>query len=390
VNRDRSLPPLPAKVDLVVVGAGAVGLAHAAEGHARGHSVLVLDAAPRPTGATARRGGHVAVTTQDSSALSYALASRERWLKLGRDAGFGVRECGAVVVARHDDELAVLDDLVASRAGDAVLLDSRSVADRTSVPDARGGAFLPLDLRVEPAAAITAVADWLDTHPQAHVAWGTAAQTFDAGSGCTLVRTSRGEVVAKRVVVAVGHDVGRLFWQVGDRLDELRRQFLRVAPPVPDDAGAGARLTGGPVVVGATTMLRDRAYQHSRALGQVRERLRGTRPALLEHDVHLTLTAQPDGSLVVGDGLLSADGPGRSETVDELLLAEAAELLGVEHLTVVSRWTAPELVQSRGPAHDPFVVTEPLPGVRTVTVTDGLATTTALGLAPRVLDALFR
>ncbi|WP_418275195.1 FAD-dependent oxidoreductase [Isoptericola jiangsuensis] len=192
MNRDSTLPPLPAKVDLVVVGAGAVGLAHAVEGHARGHSVLVLDASARPTGATARRGGHVAVTTQDTVALSCALASRERWLKLGRDAGFGVRECGAVVVARHDDELAVLDDLVASRAGDAVLLDSRSVADRTSVPDALGGAFLPLDLRVDPAAALTAVADWLDTHPQAHVAWGTAAQTFDAGSGCTLVRTSRG------------------------------------------------------------------------------------------------------------------------------------------------------------------------------------------------------
>ncbi|WP_418275196.1 hypothetical protein ACNHYB_10010 [Isoptericola jiangsuensis] len=158
---------------------------------------------------------------------------------------------------------------------------------------------------------------------------------------------------------------------------------------MPDDAGAGARLTGGPVVVGATTMLRDSAYQHSRALGQVRERLRGTRPALLEHDVHLTVTAQPDGSLVLGDGRVPAAGPGRSEAVDELLLQEAAELLGVDRLTVVSRWSAPEVALADATSRDPFVVTEPLPGVRTVTVTDGLATTTALGLAPKVLDALF-
>jgi FAD dependent oxidoreductase TIGR03364 len=389
VNRESSLPPLPAKVDLVVVGAGAVGLAHAVEAHSRGQSVLVVDADRRPDGATARRGGHVAVTTQDSAALSAALASRERWLKLGRDAGFGVRECGAVVVARHDDELAVLDDLVASRAGDAVLLDARSVADRTAVPGALGGAFLPLDLRIDPAAALTAVADWLDSHPQAWVAWSTAAQTFDAGSGCTLVRTSRGEVVAKRVVVAVGHDVGQLFWQVGSSLRGLRRQLLRVAPPVPDDAGASARLTGGPVVVGGTCMLRDSAFQHSRALGAVRERLRGHRPALLENDVHLTLTALADGSLVVGDGLVPTGGPGRSETVDELLLAETAELLGVDRLTVWSRWSAPELAPSAGAGRDPFVITEPLPGVRTVTVTDGLATTTALGLAPKILDGLF-
>ncbi|WP_170023481.1 FAD-dependent oxidoreductase [Isoptericola jiangsuensis] len=388
MHRDRSLPPLPTKVDLVVVGAGVVGLAHAVEAHARGLSVLVVDAAPRPSGATVRRGGHVAVTTQASTALACALASRERWLKLGRDAGFGVRECGSVVVARHPDELAVLDDLVAARAGDAVALDGRSVAERTAVPDALGGVFLPLDLRVEPAAALTAVADWLGSHPQAHVAWGTAAQTFDAGSGCTLVRTARGEVVARRVVVAVGHDVGQLFWEVGATVERRRRQLLHVEPPTPGDPGAGARLTTGPVVVGPTTFLRDGAYAASRAVGVVQDRWRSTRPDVLEHDVHLTLCAQPDGSLVVGDGRMPA-GPGRSEAVDHVLLREAAELLGVERLAVRSRWSAPELVRTAAAERDPFVVTEPLPGVRTVTVTDGLATTTALGLAPRVVDALF-
>jgi FAD dependent oxidoreductase TIGR03364 len=388
VNRDSHLPPLPTKVDLAVVGAGVVGLAHAVEAHARGLSVLVVDAAARPSGATTRRGGHVAVTTQAATALACALTSRERWLKLGRDAGFGVRECGSVVVARHPDELAVLDDLVAARAGDAVALDGRSVAERTAVPDALGGVFLPLDLRVEPAAALTAVADWLDSHPQAHVAWGTAAQTFDAGSGCTLVRTARGEVVARRVVVAVGHDVGQLFWEAGAAVSTLRRQMLRVEPPTPGDPGAGARLTTGPVVVGTTTFLRDGAYTASRTVGAVQERWRATRPEVLDHDLHLTLCAQPDGSLVVGDGLMPA-GPARSEAVDELLLREAAELLGVDRLTVRSRWSAPELVRADGADRDPFVVTEPLPGVRTVNVTDGLATTTALGLAPRALDALF-
>ncbi|WP_402463063.1 NAD(P)/FAD-dependent oxidoreductase [Isoptericola aurantiacus] len=386
----RSAPtPLPAKADLVVVGAGAVGLGHAVEAHARGLSVLVVDAAERPDGATARRGGHVAVTTQDSTALACALAARERWLKLGRDAGFGVHETGAVVVARHADELAVLDDLVAARAGDAVLLDARNVADRTAVPDAVGGAFLPLDLRVHPASALTAIADWLGSRPQARVAWRTAAQTFDAGSGCTLVRTTRGEVVAKKVVVAVGHTVGRLFDDVGAQLVRVDRQMLRVAAPRPDDVGADLRLGSGPVVVGPSTVLRDAAYRHSRALGQVRERLRATRPDLLAADVHLTLVAQPDGSVIVGDGRAPAPGPGRAETVDEGLLAEARELLGVERLTVLGRWTAPEVVRVPGPdAGSPFLVREPLPGVRTVTVADGLATTTALGLAPRVLDEL--
>lgn len=389
VNHDTAPPPLPAKVDLAVVGAGVAGLAHAVEAHARGLSVLVVDAARRPLGSAARRGGHLAITTQDSAALACALASRERWLKLGREAGFGVRESGAVVAAWHPDELAVLDDLVAARAGDATLLTGREVADRTPVADAVGGAFLPLDLRVEPAAALGIVADWLDGRPQAHVAWSTAAQTFDAGSGCTLVRTSRGEVVAKRVVVAVGHDVGQLFGDVGDRLLPVRRQMLRIAPPLPDGGPPAERLATGPVLVGASTLLRDSAYLHSRALGEVRERLRTRHPDLLAAEIHLTLTAQQDGSVVVGDGRAPADATGRSEDVDELLLRETAALLGTGRPAVRSRWSVTEVVRAPGPgADDPFVLTEPMPGVRTVTVADGLATTTALGLAPRVLDGL--
>lgn len=392
VNHDSAPRPLPAKVDLAVVGAGAVGLAHAVEAQSRGLSVLVVDAAPRPVGNTARRGGHLAITTQDSTALACALASRERWLKVGREAGFGVRESGAVVVARHADELAVLDDLVAARAGDATLLTGPQVADRTPVQDASGGAFLPLDLRVEPASALGITADWLAARPQAHVAWSTAAQTFDAGSGCTLVRTSRGEVVAKKVVVAVGHDVGQLFGDVGDRLLPVRRQMLRVTSPLPAGVPAAERLTNGPVLVGASTLLRDAAYLHSRALGEVRERLRARHPDLLAAEIHLTLTAQPDGSLVVGDGRAPADATGRSEDVDELLLRETATLLGTERPVVRNRWSVTEVVRTPGNsagAGDPFVVTEPLPGVRTVTVADGLATTTAFGLATKVLDALF-
>ncbi|GAA4723535.1 hypothetical protein GCM10023216_11450 [Isoptericola chiayiensis] len=387
MNRDTALPPLPAKVDLVVVGAGAVGLAHAVEANARGLSVLVVDADARPAGGTARRGGHIAVTTQDSTALACALAARERWLKLGREAGFGVRESGAVVVARHADELAVLDDLVAARAGDAELLDARGVRDRTGTTDTVGGALLPLDLRLHPVSALVGVADWLDGRPQASVAWQATAQTFDAGSGCTLVRTTRGEVVAKRVVVAVGHHVGRLFWDVGSRLVPVDRQLLRVAAPVDDGGHHGP---DGPVLVGPGTLLRDDAFAHSRSLGDVRERLRGTRPDLLAADVHVTLVSQPDGSLVLGDGRAPADEPGRSEAVDGLLLEEAAGLLGAGDLEVLGRWTVPEVVRTPGPGpREPFLVTDPLPGVRTVTVADGLATTTALGLAPRVLDGLF-
>ncbi|MFD6135486.1 FAD-dependent oxidoreductase [Isoptericola sp. NPDC060257] len=397
--RAAHLPPLPSTADLVVVGAGIVGLAHALEAHARGHSVLVVERDPRPDGASARRSGHVAVTTQDAATLSCALASRERWLKLGREAGFWVKDTGAVVVARSADELAVLDDLVAARDGDALLLDAAQAAERaglTSAGDVVGGAFLPLDLRVEPRDALRALAAALDARPRADVAWSTTALTFEAGTGRTLVRTSRGEVVARRVLVAVGHDLDRFFPDEAARAG-LRpdvRQVLRVATP-------GRRHdAAGPAVLGGTSLLRDAATAHSPALADVRERLRTSAPELLDAGVHLAFTPRGD-TLLLGearrtdadrrdDGGLDRD-PERSEAADTLLLREAEALLG-RPVEVRRRWSVPDVAvprPRRGPfAGTPFVVADPAPGVTTVTVADGLGTTTALGLAAKVVDGL--
>jgi FAD dependent oxidoreductase TIGR03364 len=388
---------LPPKADLVVVGAGAVGLAHAAEGAARGLSVLVVERDPRPLGASVRRDGHAAVTTQDGIALACALATREKWLKLGREAGFWVRQTGSVAVARTDAELAVLDDLVAMRDGDAVLLDPAGVRERAGLAcdGVVGGAFLPLDVRLEPRESVPALAAWLADRPGVDVAWSTTVHTLEAGSGCTLVRTSGGEVIAKRVVVAVGHEVDRFFPGVAaeSSLHRVRRQALRLSAP-----GEGSALGGAPAVLGGTALLHHAAFAPSPALADVRERLRTRSPEVLDAGVNLAFTRLVDGTVVVGSARTPAGaGPFRSEAADVALLREAALLLG-DGLEVLERWSVTDL-EAPGPLRSPgrggagalggpFVVGEPLPGVRAVSVLDGLGTTTAHGLAARVLDAL--
>ncbi|AEG43061.1 FAD dependent oxidoreductase TIGR03364 [Isoptericola variabilis J7] len=389
---------LPPKADLVVVGAGTVGLAHAAEAAARGQSVVVVERDPRPLGASVRGDGHAAVTTQDGIALACALATRERWLKLGREAGFWVRQTGSVVVARTDAELAVLDDLVAMRDGDAVLLDAAGVQEKAPLAcdDVVGGVLLPLDVRLEPRESVPALAAWLAERPGVDVAWSTAVHTLEPGSGCTLARTSRGEIVAKRVVVAVGHDLDRLFPDAVADADVRRahRQWLRVTAPGAVDAATEAL----PAVLGGSAMLHHPTFGHSPALVDVRERLRTRSPGVLDAGVHLAFTSRADGSFVVGSARTpDAVAPYRSEAADAALLAEARMLLGAD-LRVLERWSSsglepatPARLGRRAvglPPGGPFVVAEPLPGVRAVAVLSGLGTTTAHGLAARVLDTL--
>jgi hypothetical protein len=218
---------------------------------------------------------------------------------------------------------------------------------------------------------------------------------LEAGSGCTLVRTSGGEVIAKRVVVAVGHEVDRFFPDVtaGTSLRRVRRQALRLTA-----AGVGGAPESAPAVLGGTALLHHAAFAPSPALADVRERLRTRSPEVLDAGVNLASTRLVDGTVVVGSARTPAGaGPFRSEAADVALLREASALLG-DGVEVIERWSVTDL-EAAGPVRghgrrgtgalgESFVVADPMPGVRAVSVLDGLGTTTAHGLAARVLDAL--
>ncbi|WP_460757177.1 TIGR03364 family FAD-dependent oxidoreductase [Myceligenerans cantabricum] len=374
---------LPSRVDLVVVGAGIVGLAHAVEAVSRGWSVLVVERDARAVGSSVRNFGHVGVTVQDGIALSYALAARERWLRLGKEAGFAVRETGTLVVARADDELAVLDDFVARRDGDAQILTRKGVLERAPVSPrgVTGGAFLPLDLRVDQRTAAAAVAAWLNTRRECRVEWSTSVVGMEPGSGVTLVRTSRGDVVARRVVCAVGHDVARLFPAAAHDagIQHCRQQMLRAEPARSARRGIGEI---GPALLTGTSMLRYEGFAWSPSVDSVRERLAETRPELLDAGLNLMVTQLPDGSVTLGEthAYGFTHDPFRPEALDDLLLGEGAALLGVP-LRATERWDA-----TYASAPQPFLVAEPIPGVTAVSVTSGIGMTCAFGLAAKVVE----
>jgi FAD dependent oxidoreductase TIGR03364 len=363
-------------VDVAVVGAGIVGLAHAVEASARGASVVVLDRDERAVGASVRNFGHGCITAQDGEALAFAQRARGTWLELGRAAGFRVDECGTVVVARAPEEMAALEQLAAERGADqVVLLDAGGVTARVPVAGAIGGAHLPLDLRVDQRAAVGAIAAWLGRQPGASVRWSTPVLGVEPG----LVRTGRGTVRARRIVVCVGHDVDRLLPTVADRagLRRCRLQMLQLRPP------AGTRID--PAVLTGSSLLRYPALAATEGARALRERWRTERPDLLGAVVNHMLTQLPDGDLVVGDthAYARTHEPFSTEELDDLLLAETRALLDLPELPVVRRWHG---VYADAPGE--FLRAPVADGVCAVSVTSGIGMTTALGLAPAVLDGL--
>ncbi|WP_232663002.1 TIGR03364 family FAD-dependent oxidoreductase [Pseudonocardia sp. TRM90224] len=365
--------------DLVVVGAGIVGLAHAVDAVARGMSVTVVERDERAVGASVRNFGHGCLTAQVGDAYAFGGRARGTWLRLAREAGFWAAESGTLAVARSAEEMACINELGELRGADEVVaLSAAEVAERVPVATAglHGGAFLPRDIRLDPRAAAPAIAAWLADQPGVRMLWSTTVTGVESGG----VRTPRGDIAGRNVVVCAGHDLDRLLPATAEEAG-MRRcglQMMQVRAP--------GGITVPPAVLTGSSLLRYPAFSATAGAAALRKRWAEERPEMLDAGINHMLTQRPDGDLVVGDTHTYARtlDPLRSESLDELLLAETAALLGVDELRVVHRWQG---VYASAPDAE-FLRTTVAPGVTAVAVTAGIGMTTAFGLAPDVLDTL--
>lgn len=352
--------------DVAIVGSGIIGLGAAYAAVRRGMRAVVIERSGEPVGASIRNFGHLCIGAQSGRARRYADAARPIWLELAQDAGFWLRESGTLVVARHVDELEVLRAAAAS--GEVTVLDRAEIDERLPLAPgvALGGAWIAPDLQTDPRAALPAIRAFLAARGVRFLS-RTAVTTVRSG----LVTTTRGEVFAGQVVVAVNHDIDQLLPELAEQagivrcgLDMLR---VRLSSPV---------VLPAPVLTG-WSMLRYGRFAGLPGIAAVRERLHAERPDLAALDLNQMYTQLPDGTLLVGDthyrGVTVA--PFQSEAGAEALLEESAAFWGTP-ARVIERWQG---VYASAP--DDFLVASVDDGVLALAATTGIGMTTGLGLA---------
>ncbi|MCU1404009.1 MAG: oxidoreductase, partial [Glaciihabitans sp.] len=363
------------RADVVVVGAGIVGLGAALAAVDRGRSVIVVERGAEISGATVRNFGHLCFTPQSGIARDYALTSREIWLRLARDAGFWIDDSGTLVVARHADELQLLRELAEQRAPrqdtdhvEVELLAAADIENLASLPagSAVGGARLPRDLQVNPREAASAIRSYLELRG-VEFRMRTSVGQIEGGR----VHTSRGTIDTDLVVVAVNHDIDQLFPALAETHGVIRcgLDMMRVTADLRSPLG-------GPLLTG-WSLIRYSAFTSTPASARVRARLTAERPDLAALDLNQMYTQLPDGSLIVGDSHWKGESipPFQPEAASDAFLAEFTTLFG-ETPRVLERWQG---VYATAP--NEFLIEEVAPGVLVTVVTTGIGMTTGLGVA---------
>ncbi|WP_198165521.1 FAD-dependent oxidoreductase [Nocardia fusca] len=232
--------------------------------------------------------GHICTTPQTGRALDYAWSAREKWLRLAEQAGFEISRADTVVVARTAAELGVLEEFAAERGTGEVRLLDRAGTARLFPPagdpgsDILGGAHLALDLRVDPRAAIPALAARPASRGVEFV-WNTQVGAVSEGA----VHTARGDLAATAIVHAAGHDIDRLFPVIAEEhgVRRCRLQMMEVAPP------GDIRIE--PAILTGYSMLRYGGLGATASAAVVRREITDRAPETLDAVMNLMLTSAP-------------------------------------------------------------------------------------------------
>jgi len=362
--------------DLVVVGAGIVGLATAWTASQRGLRVAVVDRNAHATGASVRNFGFITVTGQRQGAhWLRARKTLEIWKQLAPQAGIQIVHQGLYVLAQRPEAADVLEAFLHTEMGEGCRLFSSREVEQTWPMFQPGHALLysPHECRVESRDAIKQLTLWLQQACGIDFFW----QSTVTGISLPQVWTSRGELKAHHCVVCPGNDFSTLFPEWIDKagVQQCTLQMMRVVPrnPMP--------LPGA--VMSDLSLVRYEGYADLAEAAPLKARLQQAQSGHLAHGVHLIVVQSADGSLVVGDSHVygAAEAPFARTDIDALILSELHRVLRLPDAEVQERWTG-----SYASAADVVYKVSPAPRVVLGMVTGGTGASTSFAFAEELVD----
>lgn len=203
--------PLPASVDVVVIGGGVIGITTAWYLRQRGLSVLVCDKGRVAGEQSSRNWGWVRTMGRDADEVPIAMDSIDLWEELAQQLGKGIgfsRE-GILIMAGTDKTLTEYEawlDIAGKYGLDTHMLSAKELGDAINVDAGKwkGGLFTPGDGRAEPFTAVKTIAEGL-LERGGLIRESCSVRTIEKQAGrINAVVTEHGTVKTSTVICAAG------------------------------------------------------------------------------------------------------------------------------------------------------------------------------------------
>jgi FAD dependent oxidoreductase TIGR03364 len=372
------------RADVLIVGAGIVGLAHAWMAAKSGRKVAVLERSPAATGASIANFGLLWPIGQTSGRmLTLAMQSRDLWLEVLRETAIPYSATGSLHIACREDEAQVGKEfapLAPALGYRCSWLDREAALARSPalIPETVLGAlWSETEMTVDPREVLRRLPEFLHQHYGVEFHWGCPVIEIHHPH----VDTAQGSWQADQVIVCTGSDFEILYPDFFRRsgITRCRLQMMRT-PPQP----IGWEL--GPAIAGGLTFRFYPSFGVCPSLPALRARIEKETPEYDRFGIHTMVSQSSSGELTLGDsheyGLLVS--PFSREEIDALILRHLQSFLRIPDFSIAQRWYG---VYAKHPQH-PYVRFQPEEGVEVITALGGAGMTLSFGVAAETFGNL--
>lgn len=372
------------QADIIIVGAGIVGMAHALAAAKRGYKVTVFERNPYAVGASIRNFGMIWPVGQPQGQLRQrALKAREIWTEVAPKAGFHLDLCGCLHLAYREDELAVLKEFVESEVDnpDVALLTPNEVTAKSPavVKDGLlGGLWSATEMVVDPREAIKKLPGLLNREYGIQFHFGTVVTNIEYPN---LIAAGQKWTANEHIFVCSGADFETLYPDLyqDSNITKVKLQMMRTVPQ-PDNFRIGTSVCGG------LTLTHYSAFNNCPSLTALKERISKETPHFPEWGIHVMMSQNNLGELIIGDSHeygLNPE-PFNKAEINHYILDYLKTLVKVPSLEIVETWHG---VYAKLPGKTEFVA-HPESGVTTVNALSGAGMTLSFGLAEELVTNL--
>lgn len=369
--------------EVIIVGSGIVGLAHALAAIAKGWRVSVFEKDGMPRGASVRNFGAIWPIAQPAGPLrKRALYGAARWKWLSKQAGFAFRKRGSIHLAYSDDAWKVLLEFLAlqEEPNDSIsLLTPDELAEnypQISQAGLRGGLFSTSEATIQPNEAIQALVKWLAEKGVMFYFDSPVVRVDDHE-----IQTSHGRRFRFDKLLICSGDEIRLLYPDALRAAGVQRVKLQMLTTMPQPPSWQLP----PILASELTLAHYASFKSCPSATELSDRLTREFPSFQDYGIHVLAVQRPSGELVIGDSHeygLDFEYEYKTE-IEHLILSYLERFLAVECLQIRDRWSGYYLKSLHGKTE---VILQPHEDVQIVTGLGGAGMTLSFGLAEQVVS----
>ena len=367
--------------DVAIVGGGIVGIAHAYMALRKGLKVVIFERDQFAVGASVRNFGMLwPIGQEPGPGLDRALRSREHWIRVTGEAGIWCNQNGSLHLAYEEDEKEVLEEFLSLYADceyQCELISPAKAIEKSPLVKREGlkaALWSKTEMTVYSREAVRKIPLWLEEKFGLVRRFGHMVVDIDLPT----LRTSRETWEVTRVVVCSGADFETLFPTIFEEqgLTKCKLQMMKAIPREP--------VSIGPSLCAGLTLRHYAAFSKCKSLIKVDKRFDDENPELKEHGIHILVSQNQAGELIIGDShhYFNTVEPFDSEAINKLILKYFESFVMLRGYQITERWHGiyPKFYSNLN------LLIEPQPGVQIVNGLGGAGMTLSFGLAEEIVS----